>query len=54
MSEFLGIDINILDDCVFKFYPIIFIRKVLEDTGVDNCKCFPSIHKGRSTSWDIL
>ena len=37
MSEFLGIDIKILDDGGFWFYQTGLIHKVLEYTGMDNC-----------------
>ena len=42
MSEFLDIDINILDDGVFRFYKIGLIRIVLEATGLDHCNRFPT------------
>ena len=37
MSEFLGIDIKILDDGGFQFFQTGFIRKVLEATGMEHC-----------------
>ena len=36
MSEFLGIDIKALDDGIFQFYQTAFIRKFLEDTGMEH------------------
>ena len=37
MSEFLGIDINILNDGVFRFYQIELIRMVMKSTGLEHC-----------------
>ena len=42
MSEFLGIDINTLDDGGFKFCQTGLIRKVLEATGTDHCNGLPT------------
>ena len=42
MSEFLGIDIKILDDGVFKFCKTGLILKVLEATGMENFNGFPT------------
>ena len=40
MSEFLGIDIKILDDSGFQFFQTGLIRKVLESTGMEHCNGF--------------
>ena len=37
MSEFLGIDINALDNDVFQFFQTGLISKVLEATGMEDC-----------------
>ena len=41
MSEFLGVDINTLDDGGSQFCQTLLIRKVLESTGMDHCNGFP-------------
>ena len=41
VSEFLGIDIKILDDGGFQFFQNVLIRKVLEATGMENCNGLP-------------
>ena len=45
VSEFLGININILCDGVFQFYQTGLIWKVLEITGMQDCNDFPRINK---------
>ena len=42
MSEFLGIDIKTLDNGGFQFCQTGLIRKVLEDTWMDNCNGLPT------------
>ena len=45
MSEFLGIDIKILDDGGFQFCQTVLIRKVLEVTGMGHCNGLPTLTK---------
>ena len=42
VSEFLGIDINTLDDYGFQFYLTGLILKILEATGMDHFNGFPT------------
>ena len=42
MSEFLGIDIKILDNSGFKFCQTGLIRKVLGATGMEDCNGLPT------------
>ena len=42
VSEFLGIDIKILDDGGFQFCQTGLIRKFLEATGMEHCNGFPT------------
>ena len=42
MSEFLGIDINTLDDGGFQFCQTGLIRKVLEAIGMEDCNGLPT------------
>ena len=42
MSEFLGIDINTLDNGEFKLFQTGLIRKVLEATGMEHCNGLPT------------
>ena len=42
MSEFLGIDINTLDDGGFQFYQTVLIRKVLEAAGMYHLNMLPT------------
>ena len=41
MSEFLGIDIKILDYGGFQFYQTGLVKQFLEDTGMYHCNGFP-------------
>ena len=60
MSEFLGIDIKILDDVRFIFCQTGWIQKFLEATGMEHFNGFPTTTKveaplGTDTngSWDM-
>ena len=45
MSEFLGIDINTLDNSGFQFFQTRLIRKVLKATGMENSNGLPTPKK---------
>ena len=45
MSEFLGIDINTLDDGGFQIFQTGLICKVLEATGMEHCNVLPTTTK---------